>query len=166
MNKCILNFIILCLFTFASTKVYGQIPINDSCYNATPITDIEGECNNYYLDSASFDFVNGSCAGATNENTWFTFVPQATSADITINTPGVAFALVLLPNGCDNLNGAREYGCVKSPGTMNATNLIIGATYYIIVTTEDINTNDIELCIDNPIPPPNDNACNAEKYSY
>ena len=162
MNKCILNFIILCLFTFASTKVYGQIPINDSCYNATPITDIEGECNNYYLDSASFDFVNGSCAGATNENTWFTFVPQATSADITINTPGVAFALVLLPNGCDNLNGAREYGCVKSPGTMNATNLIIGATYYIIVTTEDINTNDIELCIDNPIPPPNDNACNAE----
>lgn len=147
------------IILLATTFLSGQ-PANDNCDNAIPITLLDGTCQTFEFGNATFDVINGGCTATTATNIWFTFTAQGPVATITTNPVNnkVLATVVDLPNGCGDLTGATEMGC-GSNFTLN--NLVVGTTYYVIVTVAILPLDDIELCINNPVPPPNDDPCSA-----
>lgn len=153
----------LTAFTFLSLlffNSFGQPPVNDDCGNATQVTQLDGTCITYQFDESTYDFVNGGCASPAGPNVWFSFTAQGPTATLTgyPESSRVLLTAISLPNGCGNLTGALELGCGNP---LNLTNLTVGTTYYVIATVEGSPTDEIELCINNPVPPPNDEPCGA-----
>ncbi|HRJ17316.1 MAG TPA: hypothetical protein PLI34_20100, partial [Saprospiraceae bacterium] len=74
----------LSIFLFTHFSLYAQPPANDDCANAISITQLDGTCNNYSFQNATFDFTNGSCAPLSANNVWFSFVAQGTYANINL----------------------------------------------------------------------------------
>jgi len=161
-NSLLIGFLIFICYFF-NTELYAQAP-NDSCYQAINITQLDGSCNDYSIDSLAYDLANPSCApDITNPNMWFTFTAQGSVADVTINQTGVSFSIIQFANPC-TFTDAREVAC-SNDGTMTATNLQVGFTYYIVVSNDADLEGNITLCVDNPPPPPNDSPCNAESVA-
>ncbi|HMY83188.1 MAG TPA: gliding motility-associated C-terminal domain-containing protein [Saprospiraceae bacterium] len=150
----------LSIFLFTHFSLYAQPPANDDCANAISITQLDGTCNNYSFQNATFDFTNGSCAPLSANNVWFSFVAQGTYANINlVGNPKLAITVLTIPNGCGNTTGAVEFACDISPLVMN--NLTIGTEYYVIISELLPGYTNFDLCILNPPPPPNDDPCNA-----
>ena len=159
--KSVIQFILFTILFFSSKEIFGQPPSNDDCNSAINVTQLDGSCITYDFDESTYDFVNGGCATPAGPNIWFSFTAQGPTATISaspdINKPTIT--ILTLPSGCGNLTGALELGC-GSPVTVN--NLTPGSTYYAIITLEEGTSSSIEFCIDNPIPPPNDEPCAAQ----
>ncbi len=151
---------LLSLFLLIQLTLYAQPPANDNCENAIVVTQLDGTCNNYQFENATFDFTNGSCAPLSANNVWFSFTAQGTHAEFKMTgNPKIAITVVSLPNGCGNAAGALEYGCGISPLILD--NLTIGDEYYIIISELVPGYTNFDLCILNPPPPPNDEPCNS-----
>lgn len=150
------------------TVNFNNTQFNDECYNATAITQLNGECNTFTLEGATPDLFNGTCFEGVN-NVWFKFIAQGSS--IIINTT-------------PHITGLTEIALFKfdpfpcSPGTseelgcdilsLNYTGLVVGQEYYIMVAYRTNDEGEFDICVNNPLTPPvppNDRICNAYALS-
>lgn len=147
----------------------GNIPANDNCNNAISIPSstlssdaCPGGGTTFTFGTPTQDVVNFNCnAPQTNLNIWFSFVAQGPYVEIQ-GFPGVEFFIM-------DFNGAN---CVYDAGTTNVIgacgpgaplesyDLVIGQQYYVMATATvpNLPTSTFNLCIFNPVPPPN-NEC-------
>lgn len=158
--------LLLFLFLF-TTQLFAQ-PANDDCSNATNITVLDGTCQSGFTTTgATFDNYTVTCQDET-ENVWFSFTAQGPVADITVNGAGGSRPEISLMDGtagnpCD-INTAVPIGCEDATGnyasiTHSNTALTVGNVYFVQVTMQ--NQGAFDICIDNPLPLPNDEPCNA-----
>lgn len=147
------------LLTFIQ-PIWAQPPANDDCADAIDITLLDGTCQVFQFDTCTYDLANGSCVPGANPNIWFTFTAQGPQASITVKPTSnkVIATLAYFPNGCANTTGAQEYGCGTN---INVNSLTPGTTYFIIVNVLISPKDSIQICINNPVPPPNDDPCTA-----
>ena len=156
--KSIVHYFLLIFILTTSTKTFAQ-PGNDDCADALPITQLDGTCISYDFNGPTFDLINGSCAVPAGTNTWFTFTAQGGNATFNITgDPKLAITVLSMPTPC-SVAGAIEMGCGFSTFTLN--NLVAGDTYYVIVSNSGFIGTGFEMCVLNPPPPPNDDACTA-----
>lgn len=143
---------------------------NDACVDATQVFSLDGTCNNYNNDFPATDVLTPSCFTGSTYNVWFSFVAVGVSLDVNIPAggPGVAqLAVIDFTGAVCNSTGAVELGCATGTNHIVLDNdLTIGETYYVVVGFQNSNINgtgigDFELCIDNPIPAPNDECSNS-----
>ena len=124
----------------------GNPPANDACASATQICDLNGYCGNtggwYTRGPESSTLENGVFCGSIENNSWVSFVASATTASFTITSSGCLDpssglqAMVLASTNCSTFTGRSN--CINQntgPGTatLNATGLVVGTTYYIII---------------------------------
>jgi len=146
---------------------------NDDCADVQNITALDGTCQTGYttsgatLDAAPANFTTG-CQDE-DETVWFSFTAQGGEADITVTTANssgnaeIGLLDATAGNPCD-VGTAVEIGCADNTGnygsiTLSSPTLVVGNVYYIIVTAK--NQGAFEICIDNPLPPVNDDCGNA-----
>lgn len=126
----------------------GNPPANDACASATQICDLNGYCGNtggWYTkgpESSTLENGVGVFCGSIENNSWVSFVASATTASFTITSSGCLDpssglqAMVLASTNCSTFTGRSN--CINQntgPGTatLNATGLVVGTTYYIII---------------------------------
>lgn len=143
--------------------LYAQ-PANDNCANATVLTNLENFCsNNENFAGATFDLADGACAPnyVNPPNTWYRFTAIHTEVVITAVNGSDRFKVTLVefPAG-QECNTPNFLAC--DLGGVNFSNLVVGNTYYIIISRDPIIPT-FTLCIDNSVPavPPNNNPCDA-----
>ena len=141
---------------------------NDACANAQVINTLDGTCFAYNNDFPSTDGPLPGCFTGSTYNVWFSFVAVGVSLDAHVPSgPGVAQLAVLDFTGANCNSAATELGCATGSNHVIVDGqLVIGQTYYIIVGFQntDFNGNGIgqfEICVDNPIPAPNDDCMDA-----
>ncbi|MEO5905645.1 MAG: hypothetical protein ABIQ11_02890, partial [Saprospiraceae bacterium] len=143
---------------------------NDACITAQSVSTLDGTCIQYDNDFPATDVLIPSCFTGSTYNVWFSFVAVGVSLDVNIPAggPGVAqFAVIDFTGANCNITGAVELGCASGTNSVVLDNLLtIGTTYHVVVgfQNSDFNGNgigDFELCIDNPIPAPNDECDDA-----
>lgn len=141
----------------------------DACATAQPLTNLEGACATYNNNFPSTDVLTPGCFSGSTYNVWFSFVAQGVSLDAGLGTgPGVGQLAVVDFTGSNcTAAGAQVLGCATGTNNVILDNeLVIGQTYYIVVGYQntDFNGNGVgnfELCVDNPIPAPNDDCSDA-----
>ncbi len=124
------------------------VPPSLSCSNAVPICGLNSFCSDNSLGNGPSDVpptLPCSQAGAVTieNNVWFAFVAGYNDLTLSIevpncegsfNPPGGGIQVLIFDN-CQNFNQVSD--CfnpgMQSDGIINATNLTIGATYYILV---------------------------------
>lgn len=150
-----------CIITLFTQWSWAQPPANDDCANAVDITLLDGTCQVFQFDTCTYDLANGSCVPGANPNIWFSFTAQGPQANILVKPLGnkVTATLAYFPNGCANTTGAQEFGCGAD---FNVSSLTPGTTYFVIVNVLILPLDSIEICINNPVPPPNDDPCTAQ----
>jgi gliding motility-associated-like protein len=166
MNKTTL--ILLCLL-FSIGNALAQ-PINDNCGGATNIGTLPtpGPCVSGLQNGAVTTLNNQTTVASTSPNpyvyltacqgsgdmtafaldTWYAFTATGSTVNVTITGfPGVQMALY--SGTCGNLLGR---GCSIN-GTLNATQIIIGQTYYLQISgnTTTATDNNFSIAIDNDI---------------
>lgn len=143
---------------------------NDNCITATNINTLDGTCINYNNNFPSTDVLIPSCFTGSTYNVWFSFTAVGVSLDVNIPAggPGPAqFAVIDFTGANCNSTGAVELGCATGTNHIVLDNqLTIGTQYHIVVgfNNSDFDGTGIgnfELCVDNPIPAPNDNCSGA-----
>ena len=149
---------------------FGQVPVNDECANAIPITLKNGA---YCSKQAEFTNVGAtppanslsapSCFTGVMKDVWFSFVPTAT--DVRARIIGQAGQLgnggtmaapefSLYKGTCELLEPISA--CASSPTGLAAfysANVLIGERYYIRVQGRNNSTGTFQLCLDNYNPP-------------
>lgn len=159
-----LNRVLILSIVLLATPTLVAQPVNDQCISATHIPNVDGYCSG----PGQFTNVNATGAGQfitpclvplINE-VWFTVIPQAPAMLMQVNGnvnnlgtmqgPGI----FLFEGTCGTLNNVA---CNISPAGTNvteltATNLVIGAVYYIAVVSAAPGT--FQICVDGFIPPP------------
>ena len=109
--------------------------------------------------------VNFNCnAPQTNLNVWFSFTAQGSFVEIG-GVPGVEFFII----NWNGLNCTYDAGITTVIGEcgvgepLESYELIIGEQYYVMATTTvpNLPVGNVNLCIFNPVPPPNDECENV-----
>jgi hypothetical protein len=150
------------LFFIFHLSIFAQVPANNDCANAINLTELNNHCSQQLFGEPTFDIMDGPCAPTFNPalNTWYKFTAVGTSVTIGASSGANLFkiSLVNFPFGSCGITEILE--CNSS--NLNATNLTIGAEYYIIISSGNAAGN-FELCINNPVPtpPPNNEPCSA-----
>jgi len=158
------------LMAFLSAILVGQ-PINNTCIDASELTDLNGNCSVHPFANATFQLRNGSCAPAFARNVWFTFVAQGTDIDVSIATQGGPNAFITVygmePPICTPTT-SFELAC--DTNELSAGNILeVGERYYINIAFPINYQNSFTLCINNPeinLDPPNDYRCFPELVSF
>ena len=130
----------------------------DDCATSIPVVDLSGVVCATSAPSLTDQMAAGACEEGSLD-TWFSFVAQGGSADITVsnNLSGwrPEFMVTSEPsNSCVGPFTAED--CIDQNGNYNtiaatSTGLIIGNTYWIIVSSNNDNTGGtISVCVDNP----------------
>ncbi len=157
--KSVLTFLLLLSINLAFAQ-----PSNDDC-NSPIDVPTDGSCATFDNTDATVDIGNGDCVSGTF-NVWFTFTAQGSNYDITASSPDPFFRpeITLLefnPTPCD-FASANQLNC----GTdITGSGLVIGQTYYVIITSQTDQFGPFDLCVDNPVggaPPANDDPCAPE----
>jgi hypothetical protein len=162
------------LDTFALCIDNPEPPANDLCIDAININGnlecVTGTSNTVAgtTEFASPDAgmnVIGCIEAATNswEGVWYTFTAQG--YDFVVEDVGGNQPYVVLVDDCD-LTVATLFYCGQVPVDLtvdpHGDNILTpGDTYYMWVGFDGGNEEDFELCIDNPVPPVNDECVNA-----
>ncbi len=160
---------VLCLGIFMAL---GQAqPINNTCSNASELTDLDGNCSVHSFANATFQLRNGSCAPAFARNVWFKFIAQGTDIDISILTqagPEAFITIYQMGTPVCSPNTAFQLACDTNELT-RANILEIGEEFYINIAFPINYQGAFTHCIDNPeinIDPPNDYRCLPELVSF
>jgi gliding motility-associated-like protein len=155
------------VFLFVSVFSFGQ---GDDCGSAVSVTDLTGTVCATASPSNNSE-ITGSCPEGTNQ-TWFQFTAQGATADFTVTNGQNGWRPEFLIIGSDNnaCNGTLfEADCFDQNGNYTSisgqsTNLIIGDTYWVVVSSgaaSEPTNGTIEVCVNNPAPPANDDFCSA-----
>jgi hypothetical protein len=137
---------------------------NDQCQSATSITS-NTSCVNTAgtLVSATYNAFT-DCGGYANVDVWYSFVAQSPFPTITVNSPSNRIQAELFSGVCGSLTcvtGSLGNNVTK---VLSPTNLTIGQTYYVRVTTNNATTPTFTICVVDPTfsaPPANDACASA-----
>lgn len=143
-------------YTFLSPLSIAQ----DDCATAVNIPTLDGtNCPTSAPSLTNFLAAGGCEEGALD--TWFQFTAQGTSADITVSSTQNDFRPeFLVISSTNNLctGGFLLEGCFDLTGSYSVitgtqAGLVIGDSYWIVVSSDNDNTSGIiTVCVDNPAP--------------
>jgi hypothetical protein len=147
------------------------IPDNDECAGAVTITPA-ATCNSLPFSNinATGSLPTSSCSpgGVADQDVWFKFVAQSTSAIIRVGSVNLSDPVIQYFSGsCANLTsrGCSDFYVEGFDENLTATGLTIGTTYYVRVYDyrgAAIGAQDFTICIiNNPTAPVNDNCAGA-----
>ncbi len=126
--------------SFGATGIPCTNPTaNDNCLAATPICNLNGYCGSTSSCYTASQVPAGFC-GSVENNSWLSFVASATSAtfDITVgnclNSQGIQMEVYSTTNcvSFTSFSNCWNPG-VETNGTITATPLVIGNTYYLMI---------------------------------
>ncbi len=153
----------LCLFLLWSATAWAQ-PQNNDCANAIFLNDISDWCSDpaaFSNGGATDSGLSASCfpSGQDNNDVWFAFTAEATTVNISvtgaigINAGGTLRSpqFALYEGSCGALD---QVACASDAFNDNAigafaSQLTVGATYYIQVSARDGNVGSFRLCVNN-----------------
>jgi hypothetical protein len=136
----------------APASCNNNTPANDVCSSAPQICDLNGYCGNtsgWYTPDNQTDATgigsNGSgiFCGTIENNSWISFIANATTASVTINSSNCSFnagiqAQMFRSTNCTSFNSISN--CVSQgtgvvgPFTLTSnTPLVVGTRYYIMI---------------------------------
>ncbi len=158
--------ILFFLGLFSTTPIFAQ-PANDDCNNAATIP-VDGCVDGFIDPLTTSDVGNGNCVAGGNAapNVWYSFEAQGSDYDISMTGLGGSGEITLaqfVGAPCD-FASAQQIDCGNIAITGNNV-LMVGATYYIIVTSSLGVEGPFNICLDNPVDPPappNDDPCSPE----
>jgi hypothetical protein len=146
------------------------IPDNDECAGAVTITP-STTCNSTAFSTAnatgSLPTTSCSPGGIPDQDVWFKFVAQSTSATIRVSSVNLSDPVIQYFSGsCASLvsRGCSDFYVEGFDENLTATGLTVGTTYYVRVFDyrgAALGAQDFTICIiNNPSAPINDN-CNG-----
>jgi hypothetical protein len=146
------------------------IPDNDECAGAVTITP-STTCNSTAFSTAnatgSLPTTSCSPGGIPDQDVWFKFVAQSTSATIRVSSVNLSDPVIQYFSGsCASLvsRGCSDFYIEGFDENLTATGLTVGTTYYVRVFDyrgAALGAQDFTICIiNNPSAPINDN-CNG-----
>lgn len=160
MTKKISSLLLACLL-FPTACLLAQ-PANDNCAGAIVLDNVNNWCSDAGALSnigATDSGINPSCFPNNNLDVWFAFTAVATTVNITvigavsINAGGtLEFPQFALYSGdCGNLTQVECANDALGNNTIGAfaSNLDIGATYYIQISGRLGETGAFKLCVNN-----------------
>lgn len=147
---------------------------NDECANAMPLANLDGNCNSGLTnDFSSTDALILGCTDPVPAySVWYSFVAQGVSIQ-DLHVEGASGPLdvsIIDFNGgptCNVTDPNTDVIICEQDADFNNiitldNELVIGNTYYVQVSTEDIaNFGTFDLCLNNPPPPFNDFCVDA-----
>ncbi len=147
------------------------IPDNDECAGAITLTP-SASCNSTAFSNAnatgSLPTTSCSPGGNPDQDVWFKFVAQSTSATIRVGSVNISDPVIQYFSGsCANLvsRGCSDFYIEGFDENLTATGLTIGTTYYVRVFDyrgAAIGAQDFTICIiNNPTTLANDNCAGA-----
>src|SRR5688572_10775216 len=150
--------LLLCICVGSYLVGIAQTPVNNDCAGAIPITVLDGSCTTANdITNATEDVGPSACTVGANENVWFRFVAQGVSAEIVVsNAIGVPEISVIQFGTPCVAGSASEIGCATGSPLVLDNQLTIGTTYYVMVAFSNNADGFFDICIDNPVPAPND----------
>lgn len=160
------------LLSFVSLPLFGQQG-NDECVDAIPLPEQMSYCS----ANAEFSNVGATTSLPVNDypvclderdqiqDVWFSFTALENSVNIQVTgnvdgTPGgtlIAPQFALLSGDCGNLESVGCRSPFESPpnsgqflngGNIIFNELVVGQTYFILVTARNGNSGTFELCVD------------------
>ena len=139
----------------------------DECDGAIPITPYIGICGvptAGTLVGSTYTAGLTDCGGWSNPDVWYSFVAQSPMPTITVNSAANNRIQVEIFSGsCGGLTCLTGSSGNNVTKVINPTNLTIGQTYYVRITTSNGSTSAFTVCIVDPTvsaPPAND-ACSG-----
>jgi hypothetical protein len=154
--------------TWGYSIAVADQPLNDDCTGAILLTS-STTCNNVtstVVNATPSIGVPAACSGTVKYDVWYTFVAQTTNPTIKLSNIGAAFSaqtprIQLFSGNCGSL---VSVGCGTS--TYAPTGLTVGASYYFRVysitgSAVPNSTGNFDICIQDPVPPANDNCAGA-----
>ncbi len=163
--------------------MFAQL-LNDECEGAIRIDNPTSFCSGSggysNVDATPSFYEHASCFSGPGNDVWFSFVPIATTATITVigsSEPGNTMdapEVALYQGACDDV--IAEWRCETDQGNgiveFTRGSLLIGEQYFIRVQGRNNTTGTFELCLRNfnpPVEPGQDCAtmsilCNKESF--
>lgn len=157
-------FLILISFFISYFSIEAQV-LNDECHFATPIPSTDNYCSRdgeFTNVGATADtapqFTN--CLGLNYSNgVWFSFVPREPGVLIRVFGSGqgqentIRSPRILIYTNCNQYLNCSKGGTVGTE-ELSQTNLVLGQTYYILITSDSNGSGKFKLCVDDFIPTP------------
>lgn len=140
--------------TFCINVTAPNIPHNDWCSCANTLL-LNGTCQNGTTINADNDVTSavGCQSTGANGEVWYTFVADSTRVTFNITSSTIGnIEFNLLRGSCSALTGVATV-CSASPLNYTATNLTIGATYYVMVSSLNSNQGNFQICATSSTPP-------------
>ncbi len=142
-------------------------PSNDNCASAINLT-VNTTCINTAATTVGATQSLAGCSGTADDDVWFSFTAQNTTATVTVNPSSSMDAVAELFSGtCGSLTSIQceDVGLTNGNEVINAVGLIPGNTYYVRVYDYYSGGGfPFDICITGPGPsaiPTNDEPCNA-----
>jgi len=154
---------VLCLGMAFYGIALAQSP-NNPCGGAIQLTNLNDGClTGQPIMNETEDIGPTACTVGNNENVWYYFVAQGVSAEITVNNgPGTPeISVIEFPGAPCNAAQAQDVDCVTGTTLQLDNQLDVGSTYYIMVAFSNNMDGTFDICIDNPVPAPNDDCLTA-----
>ncbi|MDB4324684.1 hypothetical protein N9963_04715, partial [Crocinitomicaceae bacterium] len=165
-NLTILQKVVALTFLATTNLTFAQ----DDCATATNIADLTGAVCATSAPGTTSTLAAGPCEEGTID-TWFSFTAQGSTADITVTSDITAWRpeFLVIESSDNTCAGAfTEFGCADATGapyeTINGivTGLTPGNVYWVVVSSDgDLTTGSLDVCVVNPVSPPNEDFCNA-----
>ncbi len=166
----IFTILLIASFLLFNESSFGQ---SDNCVGATVLvassTSICG--NSYNGTTAGATQSMPGCTGSADDDVWFQFVASSSSHIITVEGVTLYDPVVQLFSG--NCQSLLSIACVDNTAAaaevVSATNLIVGATYFVRVYSYNLNNNQgtFTICVttaDNPSPYCASNAFDSARF--
>jgi hypothetical protein len=128
---------------------------NDQCAGATTLTSsttcisTHGDLTGATYTATSIPGIN--CTGVTpNPDLWYSFIAQTPTPIIKSSNGTNRQRIELFSGSCGSFT---SLGCGSgATATINATNLTVGNTYYVRVTTSNASALTFDICVQDQIP--------------
>jgi hypothetical protein len=133
-------------------------PTNDNCSAAISLTSGTSCVNTAgTLAGATYTAIPTiGCGVASRNDVWYSFVAQSTTPTITLSSAPANPRIQLFSGTCAALSSVA----CSVTGTLAASGLTIGNTYFIRIYTDPNTSGTFNICVTDPAPPANDD-CSA-----
>jgi hypothetical protein len=125
-------------------------PLNDTCYLAKSVVDLDNSCISRDFNGATFDLIAPTCAPDNYPNVWFKFIAEGETAIINVSNDSTAYLAIYAVHGdqCD-LTSITQISCGENqlivPPIMNPDSL-----YLLGVSFASDSVGNFDICIYNP----------------
>jgi len=165
------SYLLVGLFAGFFSFFLSAQPINNTCIDASELTDLNNNCSVHSFADATFQLRNGSCAPAFARNVWFRFTAQGTDLEISIatqNGPEAYITVYEMEAPICSPNTSFQLACDTNELAV-ANILEVGEEYHVNISFPINYQQSFTLCIDNPeinIDPPNDYRCFPQPVNF